>query len=73
MDLGAGQRLGDGAVLFGAGGVFLELGVVDAGDFGFGFEIDASNREGVVDFLQLHVRGGVDACRFDLRARQSCC
>ena len=63
-DLGAGEHFGDGAVLFRGLGDFLELGVVEAGDFDGGLQLDRGNAEAFAFFDEADFGG-----RFDLLRR----
>src|SRR5205823_5701992 len=49
LDLRASQRLRNRAALLGAVGELLELRLVDAGDGGFGLELDARDLEAFAD------------------------
>ena len=49
------EGAGDGAVLFGVGGDFLEVGVVDAGDLGVGVEVDFGDGPVAIDLVEAEV------------------
>jgi hypothetical protein len=61
LDGGGGEGLGDGAAGFGFFGVVLESFLVDAGDLGFGFELDLGDLEAFADLVEGDVGGGGDA------------
>src|SRR5688500_2167910 len=63
LDLGAGERLRHRAALFGALGVFLELGLGDVGDGGLCGELDPRDLEALADLLEMNLRRRADPGR----------